>query len=357
MRCARGATGGSAISPISRMTVAADLGAAGVALNPLHALFRTGRDAGSPYSPNSRLFLNVLYIDVAAIPEFPGSPRRAWPMRARAAARDANLIDYPGVAAAKLPVCARPTRLSGECAAPRGAPISRPIARSRASLLERFACFEVLRDACATPWRQWPAPWRQPEPGSDRRFVNAQRRRGESGFRAFVQWTAVPPARRLPACWRASSAVDRSLSRRGGRGDPTAPTPGAIRTPSRAGFRSARRRTAQPRRTGLGPRRFHPGVLCRRMISAVPRDAALADASCRRRSPRSRSRPQPDVSCSAWQQAAAGTYVRFPLEAMLRVIAEESHRATLPRHWRGPRHRAGRLARARWPTGTCGPIA
>ncbi|MGB7833414.1 MAG: 4-alpha-glucanotransferase, partial [Xanthobacteraceae bacterium] len=40
--------------------VAAKVGAAGVGLNPLHAL-PCGQ--ASPYSPSSRMFLNPLYID------------------------------------------------------------------------------------------------------------------------------------------------------------------------------------------------------------------------------------------------------------------------------------------------------
>ena len=46
------------------------LGADGVGLNPLHALFGDRPGDCSPYSPNSRLFLNALYIDVEKIPEF-----------------------------------------------------------------------------------------------------------------------------------------------------------------------------------------------------------------------------------------------------------------------------------------------
>ena len=46
------------------------LGADGVGLNPLHALFDDRPGDCSPYSPNSRLFLNALYVDPAKIPEF-----------------------------------------------------------------------------------------------------------------------------------------------------------------------------------------------------------------------------------------------------------------------------------------------
>ena len=43
--------------------LAGHLGADGVGLNPLHALFDDRPADCSPYSPNSRLFLNALYID------------------------------------------------------------------------------------------------------------------------------------------------------------------------------------------------------------------------------------------------------------------------------------------------------
>ena len=47
--------------------LAGDLGAGGVGVNPLHALFTDRPEQASPYAPNSRLFLNVLYIDVEAV--------------------------------------------------------------------------------------------------------------------------------------------------------------------------------------------------------------------------------------------------------------------------------------------------
>jgi (1->4)-alpha-D-glucan 1-alpha-D-glucosylmutase len=48
----------------------AETGAGIVGLNPVHALFPHNPAHLSPYSPSSRLFLNILYLDVEAIPEF-----------------------------------------------------------------------------------------------------------------------------------------------------------------------------------------------------------------------------------------------------------------------------------------------
>jgi len=80
--------------------LAGQLGADGVGLNPLHALFDDRPADCSPYSPNSRLFLNALYIDVEKLPEFqPGVLTGNGDTIARLRAGD--IVDYVAVAELK----------------------------------------------------------------------------------------------------------------------------------------------------------------------------------------------------------------------------------------------------------------
>src|SRR5579871_769645 len=82
--------------------LSAGMGAALVGVNPLHAA------QVSPYSPSSRHALNVLYLEVEAIPEYARcKPARRLVesrgfQRKLKALRDSALVDYEGVRAAKL---------------------------------------------------------------------------------------------------------------------------------------------------------------------------------------------------------------------------------------------------------------
>jgi len=80
--------------------LAHQLGADGVGLNPLHALFDDRPGDCSPYSPNSRLFLNALYIDVEKIPEFPLA-ERSGSRQALTRLRALDVVDYVAVAELK----------------------------------------------------------------------------------------------------------------------------------------------------------------------------------------------------------------------------------------------------------------
>jgi 4-alpha-glucanotransferase len=80
--------------------LAAGLGAGGVGLNPLHALFDDRPGDCSPYSPNSRLFLNALYIDVEKLAEV-SSSAFAESSDAIARLRESDIVDYVAIAELK----------------------------------------------------------------------------------------------------------------------------------------------------------------------------------------------------------------------------------------------------------------
>jgi len=171
------------------------LGADGVGLNPLHALFDDRPGDCSPYSPNSRLFLNALYIDVDAIPEYPADAVVAV-ANTTPRLRQSETVDYEAVAALKWPALRAAFKAFRVGAAPeRKADFAR-FRDERGPLLSHFACFEVLRHKFGTPWWDWPAPWRAPDEAAC-----AKLREGpdadEIEFVEYVQWNAD---RQLAAC-------------------------------------------------------------------------------------------------------------------------------------------------------------
>ena len=168
------------------------LGADGVGLNPLHVLFDDRPGDCSPYSPNSRLFLNALYIDVEKIPEYrPTADREAIERL-----RQTSVVDYPAVAAEKWRgLRAAFERFRDNPAAGRREDFEE-FCKERGLLLEGFACFEVLRHRFKAPWWEWPDDWRQPDAERCAAFSEGPDK-AEVAFVKFVQWTAD---RQLSAC-------------------------------------------------------------------------------------------------------------------------------------------------------------
>jgi len=167
--------------------LAADLGAAGIGLNPLHALFDDRASDASPYAPNSRLFLNPLYIDVDAVPEFPGLQAAGLEADIERL-RQQDLVDYDGVANAKL----RALKLAYEAFRRSGTTERRHafdrFRQAGGSTLGRFVCFEWLRRKFGHPWWQWPQEWRRAE---DETLATLRQTEAVStGFFEFVQWVA-----------------------------------------------------------------------------------------------------------------------------------------------------------------------
>ncbi len=181
----------------------AALGASIVGVNPLHALFPHNPEHASPYSPSSRLFLNVLYIDVEAVPEF----AQCEAARALAfapsfqerlqAARRSELVQYAEVAALKLPVLERLYAYFREHHLARATDRGRTFLafqRVGGEMLHRHALYETLQehfhraDPKVWGWPVWAPEYRRPELPAVVAFATAQRERLE--FFQYLQWLA-----------------------------------------------------------------------------------------------------------------------------------------------------------------------
>lgn len=180
---------------------AAGLGAGLVGLNPLHALFPADPNHIGPYSPSSRTFLNILYIDVEQVPELADTPQAqaliaSEDFRQRlAAVRAAELVDYPAVSALKMPVLEAlhaTFRALGETDARRQA--FEAFRREMGEPLRRHAVFEALhehfyrRDPSLWMWRSWPPAFQNPDSPEVQAFAAEQA--GRVDFFEYLQWEA-----------------------------------------------------------------------------------------------------------------------------------------------------------------------
>lgn len=180
-----------------------EAGAGAVGVSPLHAMFPHNPAHASPYSPSSRLFLNLLYLDVEAIADC----AECGDVRATvvsdgfreqlAMLRRGELVDYVGVAAAKREVL---ERLYAHF---RREHLARSSARAQqfnqfrklhGTDLRRHALFDALQshfhrsDATIWGWPVWPEAFRNPESPQVAAFEREQIEAVE--FHEYLQWQA-----------------------------------------------------------------------------------------------------------------------------------------------------------------------
>jgi 4-alpha-glucanotransferase len=297
------------------------LGADGVGLNPLHALFDDRPGDCSPYSPNSRLFLNALYIDVEKLPEFRPDSETC---DALAPLRASDVVDYVSVAGLKWRALRGAFAAFKANAKPARQQDFDKFRAERGTLLSHFACFEVLRHKFGKPWWEWPEEWRQPDDARCAALRDGADA-GEIEFVEFVQWTAdrqlgaaADLAKQLGMkvglyldvavgvqadgfdAWNEQVAISRHL----GVGAPPDPLNTAGQTWGLAGFNAAglELESFAPYRDMLRASMRHAGairldhVLGLKRLYLVPQGFSARD----------------------------GVYVQMPFEALLAVTAQES---------------------------------
>jgi 4-alpha-glucanotransferase len=192
---------------------AKDLGAGMIGLNPLHALNNRRPYEISPYSPASRLFINLLYLDLEAVPDYECCPpaqqmvRDAGFQRALTALRAGDKVDYEQVASAKRAALEllfgafHERHLGGRDlqaadlrpATTRGQAFADYVKRE-GEPLELFALFQTLTEEMRrqhpliAAWREWPEPYRLPGSASVAAFRVTHRARIR--YHQYVQWLA-----------------------------------------------------------------------------------------------------------------------------------------------------------------------
>ncbi|RYF28698.1 MAG: malto-oligosyltrehalose synthase [Comamonadaceae bacterium] len=310
-------------------------GAAFIGVSPLHALRTDRPEAASPYSPSSRLALNVLHIDVTAVPEYLQCERTqalcaetGFTARLEAA-RQSPLVDYTAVAALKEAALTqlwqtfRDTAWTGDGARGRAFDAFRA---AHAQTLELHARFEAIQaavqasDPAAWGWPAWPEALRDVHGTAAAAF--AQEHADAVAYRLWLQWIAHEQLERVTACARQLMPIglycDLAVGAADG-GTDTWADPGLYARGMNIGAPPDPLST-QGQDWGLPP--VNPVALAaagyqpfRRLLSAVmhPAGALRMDHVM-------------GLMRLFWTSPDGGTYVRYPLQALLAVLAIESHR-------------------------------
>jgi len=172
---------------------AGERGADTVAISPMHAMFSSDTTRYSPYSPSSRLFLNMLYAAPGAVlgeQALQAAIQRANLETILAEFEKLELVDWPKAASAKL----RLLRVLYEDFSKGDHPLQEDFSSFRHAGGEALAdhcCFEALQADRARlgeslDWREWPEGLRNPR-GSDVGTF-AREHADEIEFYAFGQW-------------------------------------------------------------------------------------------------------------------------------------------------------------------------
>ena len=194
----------------SMLVDVAKRGGAFIGLNPIHALYPANPESASPYSPSSRRWLNVIYIDVNAVDDFRLSKEaQAWwqkpaTQKTLQQARDAEWVDYSAVTALKMTAL----RMAWKGFAARDdeqmAAFRAFVAQEGDSLYWQAAfdalhAHQVKEDELRWGWPVWPKAYQSIDSPEVKKFCLEHR--DEVDFWLWLQWLAYI---QFAACWETS---------------------------------------------------------------------------------------------------------------------------------------------------------
>ena len=178
----------------------ADLKGHFVGINPLHAIPNTRPFGISPYSPISRLYKNIVYLDMEDVPELKG-PKYAQKIRASGkfnkeleALRKAQFIDYEKVAILKEKLLRKAFALFYKkhfmWKTRRGRAFMK-YTEGDGLCLESFALFMSLQEYMrkkknACTWQEWPEDYQHVSAAAVRKFRKNNQK--EILFYQYIQW-------------------------------------------------------------------------------------------------------------------------------------------------------------------------
>ena len=189
---------------VTVIELAAQQGASFVGLNPLHALYYSNPSHISPYSPNSRCFLNTLYIDVASVPLFNQDLATQSLVssndfqRELTRVRESELVDYEKVAQLKYRALTLLyqafKRLQESDASNAMVKDFQSFKQRGGKLLAEYATYEALYrhfrqdNNNAWGWPDWPTAYHQPTTTAVKNFQHAYR--DDIDYFIYLQWLA-----------------------------------------------------------------------------------------------------------------------------------------------------------------------
>ncbi|CAM3071629.1 4-alpha-glucanotransferase [Vibrio rarus] len=174
-----------------------------VGLNPIHSLFPANPEGASPYSPSSRRWLNIMYIDVSSVPEFALSVEAQqtvgsaeFQLRLQKV-REVQHVNYSEVSALKMAVLPllfaqfKSRHLAHNT--PRAQMFLRFVEEGGESLVHQ-AAFDAMHktlheaDGCVWGWPAFPEKYRHFDSAGTKKFI--QENQDLINLYMYLQWVA-----------------------------------------------------------------------------------------------------------------------------------------------------------------------
>ncbi|KFC77333.1 4-alpha-glucanotransferase [Buttiauxella agrestis] len=198
---------------LQRMLVdVAKRGGSFIGLNPIHALYPANPESASPYSPSSRRWLNVIYIDVNAVDDFLLSDEAQdwWKMpvtqQMLSEVRDTQWVDYATVTVLKMAAL----RMAWKQFSRRGARDEQVVAFQKfvqeggdslyyQAAFDALHAYQVKEDEMRWGWPVWPEGFRDAHNPEVKEFCTEHS--DEVNFYLWLQYLAYV---QFDACWQTS---------------------------------------------------------------------------------------------------------------------------------------------------------